>query len=197
MTNIDDKVDFGTYHHTSREESDKIRSMLEKVFSNTLLSLYPSDSKINVLDAGCGLGFLTAIAARCFPQSKITCVDIFDDESLSGNSIERTIANMRILGIDSRVEIIKHDLTKPLERGNQYDVVMSNLVFHNLGDKRFSAYETIFKVIKEKGTFILADLFPNYMDDIKYFNERYNIINNQTIFGSSKWAYRLLVMNKK
>jgi len=38
-------VDFGTYHHSTPEESNNIRE--------------------RILDAGCGLGFLTYVAARC------------------------------------------------------------------------------------------------------------------------------------
>jgi|SRR6516225_8449939 ribosomal protein L11 methylase PrmA len=55
-------VDFGTYHHSTPEESNNIRERAAKAFSKLLRFLYPS---VRILDAGCGLGFLTYVAARC------------------------------------------------------------------------------------------------------------------------------------
>ncbi len=52
-------VDFGTYHHSTPEESKHIRECAEKAFSKLLRSLYSSRAALKILDAGCGLGFLT------------------------------------------------------------------------------------------------------------------------------------------
>ncbi len=47
-------VDFGTYHHSTPEESKQIRDCAEKVFSKLLRPLYPSGTRLQILDAGCG-----------------------------------------------------------------------------------------------------------------------------------------------
>ena len=81
-------VDFGTYHYSTPEESNEIRERAEKAFSKLLRSLYPSATPLRILDAGCGLGFLTYVAAKCFPEAHITGVDLFRHGSISGISMD-------------------------------------------------------------------------------------------------------------
>ena len=133
-----DAVDFGTYHHSTLEESKEIRAAAEKAFSNLLRSLYSSRGPLRVLDAGCGLGFLTYVAARCFPKAHVTGVDLFKHGSISEMSMEKAAKNMRSLSVDSRTSFLKHDLTTPLKSDGNFDLAASNLVFHNVGKKRFN-----------------------------------------------------------
>jgi len=74
-------IDFGTYHHSTPEESKRISESLEKAFSKLLRPLYSSGAILRILDAGCGLGFLTYVAAKCFPKASITGVDLKTDKS--------------------------------------------------------------------------------------------------------------------
>lgn len=69
-------VDFGTYHHSTSEESKRIRESAEKAFSKLLRPLYRSGAALRILDAGCGLGFLTYVAAKCFPKASVTGIDL-------------------------------------------------------------------------------------------------------------------------
>ena len=46
---------------------------------------------------------------------------------------------IKALGIEPRVELRRHDLMKPLDSDGAYDMAISNLVFHNLGKKRYLA----------------------------------------------------------
>ena len=130
-------VDFGTYHHSTPNESNDIRERAEKAFSKLLRPLYPSGAPLRILDAGCGLGFLTYVAAKYFPKASITGVDLFKHGSISEISMDKAANNMRSLGIDSRTSFLKHDLTTPMKSDAQYDLAVSNLVFHNMGKKRF------------------------------------------------------------
>jgi cyclopropane fatty-acyl-phospholipid synthase-like methyltransferase len=127
-------VDFGTYHHSTPDESKRIRESAEKAFSKLLRALYPSRAALGILDAGCGLGFLTNVAAECFPKARITGVDLFRHGSVSELSLDMAV--MKSLGIDSRTSFLKHDLTKPLKSDVQFDLAVSNLVFHNMGKKK-------------------------------------------------------------
>jgi Methyltransferase domain len=111
-------VDFGTYHLSTAEESKGIRECAEKAFSKLLRPLYPSGATLRILDAGCGLGFLTQVAAECFPKASITSVDLFRRGSMSELSIEKAAKNMKSLGIDSRTSFLKHDLTKLCRPGS-------------------------------------------------------------------------------
>lgn len=44
-----------------------------------------------------GLGFLTYVAAKCFPKARITGVDLFSHGSISGISMEKAGDNMKSL----------------------------------------------------------------------------------------------------
>jgi SAM-dependent methyltransferase len=189
-------VDFGTYHHSTPEESKRIREDAEKAFSKLLRPLYPSGAALRILDAGCGLGFLTYVAAECFPKATITGVDLFRHGSVSELSIDKAAQNMKSLGIDSRTSFLKHDLTKPLKSDVRYDLALSNLVFHNLGTKRFKAYGTVFDALKPGGYFVIGDLFPHAKADIDYFRERSTLINELDQGGSGHWNYQIKVLRK-
>jgi cyclopropane fatty-acyl-phospholipid synthase-like methyltransferase len=189
-------VDFGTYHHSTPEESNQIRECAEKAFSKLLRSLYPSGAPLWILDAGCGLGFLTYVAAKCFPKARLMGVDLFRHASISGISRDKAADNMRSLGVYSRTSFLKHDLTKPMESDAQYDLAVSNLVFHNIGKKRFKAYETVFAVLKPRGFFVIGDLFPQDKADMDYFRQRSTLINELDESGSGPWAYKIKVLKK-
>jgi cyclopropane fatty-acyl-phospholipid synthase-like methyltransferase len=189
-------VDFGTYHHSTPQESNDIRERAEKAFSKLLRSLYPSGAPLRILDAGCGLGFLTYVAAKCFPKARITGVDLFRHASISEISMTKAANNMRSLGIASRTSLLKHDLTRPMESDAQYDLAVSNLVFHNMGKKRFKAYGTVFDALKSRGFFVIADLFPHGKADMDYFRQRSTLINELDESGSRPPAYKIKVLKK-
>ncbi|GEM_PF-1042183 len=190
-------VDFGTYHHSTPEESREIRKRAERAFSKLLRPLYPSGAILRILDAGCGLGFLEYVAAKCFPKARITGVDLFRHGSMSGMSMDKAANNMKSLGIASRTSFLKHDLTKPLDSDARYDLVISNLVFHNMGQKRFKAYDTVFDALKPGGFFVLGDLFSHPRTDMDYLRKRFTLFKEWKESGSRPWAYTIKVLKKK
>jgi cyclopropane fatty-acyl-phospholipid synthase-like methyltransferase len=189
-------VDFGTYHHSTAEESKKIRAFAEEAFSKLLRPLYPSGAALRVLDAGCGLGFLTYVAAKSFQKASITGIDLFRHDSVSRLSIDKAVKNMKSLGMDSRTAFLKHDLTKPLKPDVQYDLAVSNLVFHNMGKKRFKAYGTVFDALKPGGYFVIGDLFPHGKGDTDYFRERSRLIDDLHEGSHGRWDYKIKVLRK-
>jgi len=189
-------VDFGTYHHSTPEESKQIREDAAKAFSKLLRPLYPSTATLKILDAGCGLGFLTYAAAKRFPKATITGVDLFRHGSVSDLSIDKAVQNMKSLGIDSRTSFLKHDLTKPIKSDVQFDLALSNLVFHNMGKKRFKAYGTVFDVLKPGGCFVIGDLFPRGKADMDYFRKRSTLVEELDQGGSGRWRYQIKVLRK-
>jgi cyclopropane fatty-acyl-phospholipid synthase-like methyltransferase len=189
-------VDFGTYHHSTPEESKAIREYAEKAFTKLLRPLHPPRAALRILDAGCGLGFLTYVAAKCFPKASITGVDLFRHSSVSELSIDKAVKNMKSLRIESRTSFLKHDLTKPLKPDVQYDLSVSNLVFHNLGKKRFKAYGTAFDALKPGGYFVIGDLFPHGKGDMDYFRERSTLIEELHGGSHGRWDYKIKVLRK-
>lgn len=193
---IEADVDFGTYHHSTPDESKAVRARAEEVFSKLLGPLYPADAHLQILDAGCGLGFLMYVAAKCFPNASITGIDVFKHKSVSNLSIKNAERNMELLGIDSRTSFLKHDLTKPLSGEVQYDLVVSNVVFHNMGKSRFNAYETVFHVLKPGGFFVLGDLFPKGKEDLEYFRAHLRLIDESNEGNAGRWVYGVKVLRK-
>jgi cyclopropane fatty-acyl-phospholipid synthase-like methyltransferase len=189
-------VDFGTYHHSTPEESNQIREYAQKAFTKLLRRLCPPRVALRILDAGCGLGFLTYVAAKCFPKASITGVDLFRNSSVSELSIDKAVKNMKSLGMDSRTSFLKHDLTKPLKSDVQYDLALSNLVFHNLGKKRFKAYGTVFDALKPGGYFVIGDLFPHRKGDMDYFRERSTLIDELHEGSHGRWDYKIRVLRR-
>ncbi len=190
-------VDFGTYHHTTPEESRHIREYAQKAFSKLLRPLYPSGARLKILDAGCGLGFLTYVAAKSFPKASITGVDLFRRGSMRELSISRAVKNMKSLGIDTRTSFLKHDLTKPIKSDAQFDLAVSNLVFHNLGKKRFKAYGNVFGALKPKAYFVIADLFRQDKADMDHFRERSTLVDELQESESGVPDYKIRVFRKR
>ncbi|MGA9507251.1 MAG: methyltransferase domain-containing protein [Candidatus Sulfotelmatobacter sp.] len=189
-------VDFGRYHHSTLEESKQIREYAEKAFSKLLRPLYPGRAALKVLDAGCGSGFLTYVAAKRFPKATITGVDLFRRGSMSALSMGEAVKNMKSLGIESRTSFLKHDLTKPLKLNVPCDLAVSNLVFHNMGKNRFKAYGTVFDALKPGGYFLIGDLFPHDKADMDYLHERSTLVDELDQGGSGRWQYQIKVLRK-
>ena len=190
-------VDFGTYHHSTPQESNEIRERAKHAFSNLLRPLYPSSAPLQILDAGCGLGFLVYVAAKCFPNAHVKGIDLFGHNSLGKMSIKKAEENMKFLGISSRTSFLKHDLTKPLKSDAQHDLVVSNLVFHNMGKKRFRAYGFVFVALKPGGYFVLGDVSRNDKADVDYFCEHSALLEELDEGKAGGWVYKIRVLRKR
>ncbi len=191
------KVDFGTYHHSTLKESEELRETIREAFASVLHALYTEDSILRVLDAGCGLGFLSFVVAETFQKASIVGIDTFNHESLSGNSIVKAEENMKALGVGSRVQFVEQNLIDPISTDDTYDLVVSNLVFHNLGRRRFRAYQNVFAVLKKGGYFVIGDFFPNELYDSKYFAPLASAMKEIAEGGSGRWKYKIKVLRKR
>jgi len=110
--------------------------------------------------------------------------------------MEKATNNMKSVGMDDRTSFLKHDLTRPTESGAHYDLAVSNLVFHNMGKKRFKAYGTVFDALKPGGLFVIGDLFPHDKADMDYFRQCATLISELDLNGSGPWTYKIKVLRK-
>jgi 16S rRNA G1207 methylase RsmC len=186
------KIDFGVYHHSTPEESNAFRERLERVLMPLLKSAFDREARINALDVGCGLGLLSWLMARTFPQGKVTCMDTFKGDSLSDVSVERAILNFRALGKD-RVTVIQHDLRELID--GSYDLIASNLFFHNLGKERFKVYENVIFALKQGGYFVISDMFSEE-EDMKTLKKQLDLIVTRTLFDDD-WRFRVMILKKE
>jgi arsenite methyltransferase len=112
-----------------------------------------------VLDVGTGRGLLLIGAARRLSIGKSTGIDVWSTKDLSGNSLERTQANIDLEGVKDKTEIRSDDARKLSFSDSSFDVVLSNLCIHNIPDKqgRAEACLEIARVLKPGGTALISD----------------------------------------
>jgi len=63
-------------------------------------------------------------------------------------------------------------LTKPMESDVRFDLALSDLVFHNMGKKRFKAYGAVFDALKPRGYFVIGD----YRRFVPAWQSRYGLL---------------------
>jgi arsenite methyltransferase len=114
-----------------------------------------------VLDVGCGRGLMLIGAAKRLKSGKATGVDIWSAEDLSGNSSDAAKQNAKIEGVADRVRIENCDARKLPYPDQNYDVVISTLAIHNIGDRpgRESAVREMWRVLKPRGRLLIFDIF--------------------------------------
>jgi SAM-dependent methyltransferase len=112
-----------------------------------------------LLDLGCGRGAVLLLAARLLPEGRAVGVDLWRPDQ-TGNSPEATRRNARLEGVEDRVELLTGDITKLPFGDSEFDVVVSNLVVHNLPDMaaRLSAIDEAVRVLRPGGHLLIADL---------------------------------------
>jgi arsenite methyltransferase len=113
-----------------------------------------------VLDVGTGAGLLLIGAAKKLTTGKGTGMDLWSKVDLSANSRERTLLNAEIEGVKNRVEVVDGDATQMQFADGIFDVVMSNLVIHNIPSRarRDKACREIARVLKPGGVVVISDL---------------------------------------
>ena len=112
-----------------------------------------------VLDVGTGAGLLLIGAAKRLTTGKATGMDVWSTADLSGNARERTLRNVEIEGVAEKVEVLDGDATAMKFADGTFDVIVSNLVIHNIPTRggRDKACREIARVLKSGGAAVISD----------------------------------------
>jgi len=112
-----------------------------------------------ILDIGCGSGSLTIELAEKYKEAQIIGVDYWGERwGYSKKVCER---NAQIVGVAERVTLQKASAASLPFVNDSMDVVVSNLVFHEVGgvkDKKELIREAL-RVVRKGGKFVFQDLF--------------------------------------
>ena len=187
---------FGTYHHSTSVASKKIRAVLKATFTDAFGALpFGRDDELRILDVGCGLGFLSYVSADFYKNAQITGIDTFEHASLKRSSPERAKENARILGFLDRIDFKRGDVFSftPAEK---FDIIISNLVFHNFGKMRFEAYSRLSSWAQAGSFVVMGDLFFSPKTDIDHLAKEFRIRRKIRPKNRGFGKYALLVMSK-
>jgi len=188
--------DFGTYHHSTRAASKRIRAVVKDMFADAFATLpFNRDDELKIPDVGCGLGFLSCASAQFYKNARIIGIDTFRHASLKGSSLEKAKENARILGFSDRLDFKKGDIFTftPTEK---FHIFTSNLVFHNFGKRRFKAYSRLSSLMRPGSFVVMGDWFFSPKTDLTELSREFRILREARLKKGSK-AYTLLVMSKR
>jgi SAM-dependent methyltransferase len=113
----------------------------------------------SVLDIGCGNGALAISVAKRYEKAQITGIDYWGKQwEYSQTLCEK---NAELENVPNRIEFKKANAADLPFDDESFDVVLSNLVFHEVGgvkDKTEVIKEAL-RVLKKGGKFVFQDLF--------------------------------------
>ena len=135
------------------------------------------DGKGEALDIGCGSGYLSIYIARKFPDARVTGIDYWGGAwAYSKAQCEN---NAAAEGVGNRTSYARASASKIPYPDESFDLVVSNMVFHEVADtrdKRALILEAL-RVLKKGGAFVFQDLlltepyFGKIDDLIAYIKE--------------------------
>lgn len=114
-----------------------------------------------VLDVGCGNGFLMLEAAKHLTTGKAIGIDVWVENS-GGQSGEALRQNAQLEGVSDKVDVRNIDARAMPFENAAFDVVMSSLALHHMGGnrEREQALHEMLRVLKPGGKLLLYDMFP-------------------------------------
>lgn len=139
---IDPGMAFGTgTHETTRMCIELIEEFMEE--------------GADVLDVGCGSGILSVAAAKLGAKD-ILALD------LDPVAVKVAEENVALNNVGDKVKVIKSDITKGVEKGSKYDIVLANII----ADIIIRLNEDIVDYLKKPSIYICSGIIEERLDDV-------------------------------
>jgi SAM-dependent methyltransferase len=112
-----------------------------------------------VLDVGTGRGLLLIGAAKRITSGHATGIDIWSSKDLTGNGPKALMTNIELEGVGDRANALSEDARNLSTPDASFDVVLSNVCLHNIGEQagRAKACAEIARVLKPGGVAVISD----------------------------------------
>lgn len=124
-----------------------------------LISHVEWDGRGRALDIGCGSGVLSVRLAGKYKDAAITGIDYWGGGW--DYCREQCAENARIEGVDGNTDFRQASASKLPFEDESFDLVVSNLVFHEVKDSenKLDVLKEALRVVKKGGKFVFQDLF--------------------------------------
>ena len=150
-----------------------IPGYLEKT-AKKIISYYKLNNKSNILDIGCGKGFLLFEIKKILPGIKVSGFDI--SKYAIKNSKKEIRENLFVYDLNKKLNFAKN---------KEFDLVLCLATLHNLNIKSaFSAIKEINRVSKKK--YIMIDSYSNLQE---LFNLQCWALTANIFFSDKDWEW--------
>jgi ubiquinone/menaquinone biosynthesis C-methylase UbiE len=124
-----------------------------------ILSHIPKKTYKNILDIGCGSGALAIKLAEKFPHAQVTGLDSW--RAGREYTMEQCRQNACLAHVNGSTDFINGSAVNLPFEGGSFDLVVSNLSFHEVRDARdkWDAVREALRVLKPEGVFVFQDKF--------------------------------------
>ena len=126
---------------------------------NLILQNLDWDGRGTVLEIGCGSGALAIAIAKKYPDAKVVGTDSWGRSWEYSQRVSEK--NARIENVSDRVKFQVASASSLPFSDNQFDVVISNLVFHEVKEtqNKQDLIREALRVVRKGGKFVFQDLF--------------------------------------
>lgn len=139
----------------------------------------------HVLDVGTGRGLFMIGAAKRLTTGKSIGTDIWNQEDLSGNTIENAYKNAELENVKDKIEVRNEDIRQMNFADKTFDVVFSMYCLHNIDEKsqQEKACFEIARVLKPGGKAFIGDFVPTH-DYASFFTKAgLNVNSSKSYFN--------------
>ena len=124
------------------------------------VGLFAGDNDL-ILDAGCGSGRTTLELSKVMKNRHIVAFDRFDSDYIESGGKALLERNVKIAGIQDRVEIKQGDITDISFATATFDAAISSYMMDHLGKYKLDGLKEINRVLKPGGKFLLIVFVPS------------------------------------